>query len=276
MQNNTINQVNIPYPPQDQNQPVNIPPNARLYLISQVPQPYSPQLLPQQYIIQQPGQPVIANQQPQPYYILQQPVQPINPSVQPYSFRQPDESIDNQPLKPLLIKPLNQNGENKSNDDLQYDEFIIKDSKYYKNKLCCPRIWTFFMLVPTIIDICLQFGLERIPIPGIIGCLVYIIVGLLIIYSAKICDVKKYIVALVLYIIYFVFVCIYYTCFYFYCSSNCYDYRYIDNIKTILFTLYLIDAAFDSITLFLLCYYKREFNIDLNQENEKLAPSQNE
>ena len=262
MQNNTNNQINIHFPPQEQNQPVNIPLNAQLYLIPQDSQQYAPQLLPQQYIIQQPNQPVIANPQSQPYYLLQEP-------VHPYSFRQLVKSSDNQPLKPLLIKPLNQNGENKSNDqydDIQYDEFIIKDSKYYKSKLCCPRIWTFFMLVPKFIDIYLHCELKRAPIPGIIGCLVYIIIGLLIFYSAELCDVKKYIAALVIHIMYFVFACIDYTYFYFYCSNNvCY---YYDFYEICLFTLYLVDTAIDSITLFLLCYYKREFNIVPKQENE--------
>ena len=114
---------------------------------------------------------------------------------------------------------------------------------------------------------------NRKSITGIIGCFVYIIVSLLIYFSARQCSIKIYIVALVLSIIYFISVCIYYTYFYFYCSNNhcCSDFE-----QFCLYTLYLVDTSIDSITLFLLCYYKMEFNTVKNQENEELVPPQNE
>ena len=270
MINNSINQVE-----KTDALPVfqpNIPPQI-------LQQPYIHQQIPQQYINQQAGQQYIVKLAPQ-QYAIQQPDQPplANQPTQSYLFQPSDQSKENKQIQPLLIQSVGQNNINNSVaqsdivkfEDFKSDEFIIKDSNYYKKKLCFPRFWTLFMLYPCFVDVFFSFWFNRKPIVGIIGCFINLLVTFLVNQSAEKCDSKKYNIALILYIIYFVFSC----------AVNIYVFFSFNDLSTeninSMNTIYLFDFGFQTITIFLLYYYKKKLNKDHNPEKEKLDHIQEE
>ena len=233
------NQTDKPQPllSQEQTKPANVPPASQPYIVQGANQPYIIQLANQPYSIQQPSQP----------YIIQVPSQPniIQQPPQSYVIKAPTQVVQtaNQPL-------VFQNG-------LQ---FINTDSENLKKKLCCIRIWTIIMFVPSIFDIYLTLDYNEPPVSGVVGIISLGIVSYFIYRSVKDCDVGKYKIALHIYFVFFVAACMFYIYAFFILRLSNYRYERLT-------PMYLIETGLETITIYFLFSFKKEFDGVSKKEN---------
>ena len=143
----------------------------------------------------------------------------------------------------------------------------LSNSDYLKERLCCPRIWTGILFVLQVISLIVNiFTKERTfrTITTNIGItLIFFVVAFLVTKSAMTCDVEQYKNAIYAFIIYFVYIII----------SSLVDVGLVakaekindEDLKKAIINL-ITNLIGDSITLCILCCYKKEF--------EKITPNQ--
>ena len=254
MQDPLTSQNDKPQPFLSQEQTPNAPPASQSHIIQQPSQPYiiqganqlyTVQRPPQPYIIQLPSQPNVIQQPPQPY-ILKAPTQAVQTATQPYVIQTANQ--------PLVIQP---------------DLLINTDAQNLKKKLCCIRIWTIIMFVPSLIDIYNTGLVESVlPVSGVVGLIALGIVVYFIYRGINSCDVEKYKIALHTYVLFFVIACVFYLFIYF--CSGLYSYK-ISRLTQ----MYLIDAGLEAITLYFLFTFKKEFDSVSKKETQMpIAPIQ--
>ena len=241
------NQTDKPQPllSQEQTQPANVPPASQSYIIQQPSQPYVVQLANQPYAVQQPSQPYIIQlppqsnviQQPNQPYVIKAPTQTVQTTNQPYIIQTSNQ--------PLVIQP-----------GLQ----INTDSKNLKEKLCCIRIWTIIMFVPSIIDVFININNYALPVSGIAGIIALGIVSYFIYRSVKTCDVGKYEIALHTYVVFFVVACVFYIFVVLYSGLS-------SSRRNRLAVLYFFETGPEIITLYFLFAFKKEFDGVSKKEN---------
>ena len=221
-----INLDDKPHISNDSNEPINAPPVARPYVVQQIPQQYLVQQLSQPYVTQPFYQPYIIQQVTQPYI--------IPPVIHPYFF---------QPGIPVAI-----------------------NSDYLKKKLFYPKFWTWFMFAVSLIDILIYYLNNKLPVIGVVSCIVFFIIAFLVNQSAEICDAKKYNTALNLYTIYFVLACVIHILVFFFLAFS--------RIRKMILKMYIFEFPFELITLCVLCFSKKIFVVMANPEKQQLVTPQ--
>ena len=232
IQTELINQGPQPQISQNSNQPLNAPPVAQPFIPQQIPQQYFVQQFSHPYAIQTISQPNIAKPTEQQYI--------APPVAQTY-----DQLYFFQPGIPVSINPNS-----------------------LKKKLFCPRIWTWVMFILLLIDVLTHLLCRKLPIVGVIGCIVLFIVAYLVTQSSETFDAKKYSKALHLYILYFVFA---------YIADIIFvliKWSFSGVRRKILTTLYVIEIGIGVITLCILCNFKKEFDNVPNPEKQQLVTPQ--
>ena len=219
----------------------------------------------------------ITNQFNQPH-ISQDSNQPSNasPISQPYMIYQFYQPYSNQQFpQPYINKPITQQNivagpdfqDNSQLYTFQPGVTVVTNSKYLKKKLFCPKFWTWFMFVYSLVDIFIYLIFNKLPIVGVISCIPFFIVAFLISQSGETNDIKKFNQGLCLYIICFVVGCFVFI--YFIILKKIFSPKF----KKILPPLYIFEVIFGSITLFVLKKFKKEYNT-MSFENQQLVTAQ--
>ena len=153
---------------------------------------------------------------------------------------------------------------------IQINNPIVSNFEYLKKQLCCPRIWTFIEFFIHLILGFLYYAFTKyevyILIIVSIICIGLFLVAYSVNRSAVTGDFTKYLIALVIYIAFFVF------CLFLLILAICmyikkFEQNYIE--FTILFSIFLLEL----ITLCILFYYKKKFNmLEMPVDQQSIAP----
>ena len=144
---------------------------------------------------------------------------------------------------------------------IQTNNQFISNFEYLKKQLCCPRIWTFIEFFIHLILGFLYYAFTKyevyILIIVSIICIGLFLVAYSVNRSAVTGDFTKYLIALVVYIAFFVF-CLLLFILAIWMFVKKFENNYIQFIE---FTLLLLIFLFELITLCILFYYKKKFNM---------------
>ena len=219
--------------------------------------------------INQPNIPYNSQNQSQP---LDQPY--IPPNTLPYI---PQPNLQQIP-QPYIVQPViyAYGAQPEPKPNLQQPGTIVN----LKNKLCCPKFWTWFVFGFQILGGFGSFGYYKEAIVGsVVGCVACFVVALLVTQCHSTLNVKKYNAALAIFSVFFILDCAYYVVSIFWFNkfldikhSFNYNYRYIDLPRIVLMVIVVKDVVFGLITVIVLCCYKKVFDVPSLPDNQQLIP----